>query len=212
MKKIFTFAIALVCALAVNAEVGFTIKMAAASDGTGVPVVTANTKSAVYLYVTGVSAYAGMQCDFVLPEGCTITGAKQECTQKWSEDEETWVATHSFQCAWITEASAYRLLISNTDNTLFQKNNGALVKLFITTPAGFTGCTTKFTNVVFAYPNGTKDELKEGDEFTLAETTGIEEVNAELNSNAPIYNLQGVRVNKAENGIFIQNGKKFVVK
>ena len=30
--------------------------------------------------------------------------------------------------------------------------------------------------------------------------------------NGAIYNLQGVRVNGAQKGIYIQNGKKYVVK
>ena len=44
-----------------------------------------------------------------------------------------------------------------------------------------------------------------------SETTGIETVNVENNNDA-IYNLQGVRVNGTAKGLFIQNGKKYVVK
>ena len=52
----------------------------------------------------------------------------------------------------------------------------------------------------------------EGDENFNPNFTGIEDVKvAEQNSDA-IYNLQGVRVNNAQKGIFIKNGKKFVVK
>ena len=42
------------------------------------------------------------------------------------------------------------------------------------------------------------------------EATGIQSIATEAESNAPIYNLNGVRVNKAGKGIYIQNGKKFV--
>ena len=52
----------------------------------------------------------------------------------------------------------------------------------------------------------------EGDDNFDPNLTGIENVkNAELNNDA-IYNLQGVRVNNAQKGIFIKNGKKFVIK
>jgi hypothetical protein len=45
------------------------------------------------------------------------------------------------------------------------------------------------------------------------ETTGIESViNVEDAQIGEIYNLQGVRVNKAKKGLYIQNGKKYVVK
>ena len=49
------------------------------------------------------------------------------------------------------------------------------------------------------------------DEDENSETTGIENVNVENNNDA-IYNLQGVRVNGDAKGVFIQNGKKYVVK
>ena len=48
--------------------------------------------------------------------------------------------------------------------------------------------------------------------FDLGETTAIENVMIEKN-NAPIYDLTGRRVlNTMKGGIYIQNGKKFIVK
>ena len=52
------------------------------------------------------------------------------------------------------------------------------------------------------------NELVKYDASTI---TGISNMKSEQ-SNAPIYNLAGQRVEKAQKGIFIQNGKKFVVK
>lgn len=52
------------------------------------------------------------------------------------------------------------------------------------------------------------------DEFgndTEAEATAIETVKNE-SENGPIYNLQGARVNGTQKGVYIQNGKKFIVK
>ncbi len=49
-------------------------------------------------------------------------------------------------------------------------------------------------------------------EVTPAEgddTTGISELNSDAAS-TPLYNLQGVRVEKAQRGVYIQNGKKYV--
>lgn len=43
------------------------------------------------------------------------------------------------------------------------------------------------------------------------EVTGIRELNSSANKGA-IYNMNGVRVEKAKKGLFIKNGKKFVVK
>jgi hypothetical protein len=45
------------------------------------------------------------------------------------------------------------------------------------------------------------------------EETGIKaiEENVEFD-NVPVYNLQGIRVNEAQKGMFIKNGKKYIVK
>ena len=44
------------------------------------------------------------------------------------------------------------------------------------------------------------------------EATGIDGVNANVENAKAIYNLNGQRVEKAQRGIYIQNGKKFIVK
>ncbi len=44
------------------------------------------------------------------------------------------------------------------------------------------------------------------------ETTGISNISSDEDaSNAPIYNLSGMRVQKAQKGVYIRNGKKYVV-
>ena len=43
-----------------------------------------------------------------------------------------------------------------------------------------------------------------------SDVTAIKQFEAAKTEDGAIYNLQGVRVNKAGKGIFIQNGKKFV--
>ena len=58
-------------------------------------------------------------------------------------------------------------------------------------------------NVVWRDENGNIEE----------EVTGINEIFSNVQKNGEMYNLQGVRVNgAAQKGIYIQNGKKFVVK
>ena len=42
------------------------------------------------------------------------------------------------------------------------------------------------------------------------EATAIQAIESAAESNAPIYNLNGMRVNKAGKGVYIQDGKKFV--
>ena len=60
--------------------------------------------------------------------------------------------------------------------------------------------------------NGTfVTEFEAADGLTVGEGTGIIGINAD-DTNAPIYNVAGQRVSKAQKGIFIQNGKKVAVK
>ena len=54
--------------------------------------------------------------------------------------------------------------------------------------------------------------LDENGNVVEDETTAIESINATEAAEGEIYNLQGVRVNGAQKGIYIKNGKKFIVK
>lgn len=54
--------------------------------------------------------------------------------------------------------------------------------------------------------------LDENGNVVEDEATAIESINATETAEGEIYNLQGVRVNGAQKGIYIKNGKKFIVK
>ena len=78
----------------------------------------------------------------------------------------------------------------------------------------FWRCTSGKLNkgVIYLNSDGSKD-LEFMDMIVEGEATAIKGFQAEAqDANAPIYNLQGVRVNKAQKGIYIQNGKKFIMK
>lgn len=58
-----------------------------------------------------------------------------------------------------------------------------------------------------------KDPSRMQDFYPVSgDETGINTIEENINDNAPVYNLQGVRVNGTQKGIFIKNGKKFIVK
>ena len=62
--------------------------------------------------------------------------------------------------------------------------------------------------------NAAIGEAKEGFDLMFGEATAIETIdNSQLTiDNSTIYNLQGQRVTKAQKGVYIQNGKKVVLK
>lgn len=72
------------------------------------------------------------------------------------------------------------------------------------------GNTYTFTGVMTLYNEA--PEMIVTVDPTTADATAISNVNAELNADAPVYNLAGQRVARAEKGIFIQNGKKIILK
>ena len=77
--------------------------------------------------------------------------------------------------------------------------------------AGETGTTHFLNNANKAYlpaTAGTSLVLR----FNFGGTTAIESVVTGLDTNAAIYDLSGRRVEKAVKGIYIQNGKKIIVK
>ena len=103
--------------------------------------------------------------------------------------------------------------VSNADYTLYAMknpaNNGLAWQQFksnITLPQLTfyvrckAGAAAPQLNVVF-----TDGSVDEG-------TTGIQDINAAEQMNGEIYNLQGIRVNGTQKGMYIMNGKKFIQK
>lgn len=78
-------------------------------------------------------------------------------------------------------------------------------------PKGFTQANTKlYVDWMRTYP--TIEDIPE-ESFAEGVASGITEVSAEkLANDGKYYNLQGMQVNKPQKGIYIQNGKKIVVK
>ena len=59
--------------------------------------------------------------------------------------------------------------------------------------------------------SGEFTKLETSFKLNVGEGTGIHSINAD-DVNAPIYNVAGQRVSKAQKGVYIQNGKKVAVK
>ena len=89
--------------------------------------------------------------------------------------------------------------------------------VILTMPMTLTGVADGSYDIkVYKISIGNADAVSVADEkeFTVklnVGATGINSINAE-DSNAPVYNVAGQRVSKAQKGVFIQNGKKVAVK
>jgi len=177
--------------------------------------------------------------DVVLNEsapGTLVTGAAFKIQfpqgvffRYYDEDEEDYVYNLTFP----NSKSAHQtgmMVVSESDNiyqistaaagaTYFKTANHNLAHIGIkaTSDAPKAGV-IKIYDISFAAPNpagGPALSVYPQEAFEVALTvnggTGINSVNAD-DVNAPVYNLAGQRVNKAQKGIFIQNGKKVAVK
>ena len=196
MKKIFTFAFALVCAIAANAQ---TVTLSGDTKSVTPVVITAGETGTAYVYVTEAATFTGLETNLFLPEGITITKKANSDLTK-DEDGE---ATHS--CSYADKgADGWKILIYSTDLVKFNGNEGAVMKLTLTADAAFKGGDAQFKGGIITDP---KTTVADSEVISIAETTGINDVKA-IDVNAPKYNFQGVQVKDAK--MFIQNGKKYI--
>lgn len=121
------------------------------------------------------------------------------------------------------EDGGYLILGYSDSNAAMLSTHGKLISLTLTGSAAISGNgDIKNTSVAYLGTDGDGKEVAiSADQGQLADVTfkvndggvtdGINDINA-AETNAPAYNLQGVRVNANAKGIIIRDGKKMVVK
>ena len=164
-----------------------------------------------YLEVTlttdDVTAISGIQFNFALPEGVSIADD--------GEDYEFPIAAKKHNTGIMDATDGYMVYLGG-DRSLNYKDptKNAVVKIGLVADAGCDGNYT--INFVKAVMSDKSDPVQsfEVPDFSaklIVSGTGINSINA-ANSKAPVYNLAGQRVSKAQKGVYIQNGKKVAVK
>lgn len=179
--------------------------------------------------------------DVVLNEsepGTLVTGCSFECQfpkgvyfYYYDQDEEDYV----YKVEWPNAKNAHQkmMIIANEQENIYQFNSAAAGATYFKTSTNVVAriyikadkdvaeenSVLKFNKISFSRPNP-NDPLKAQscypqEAFDVAlhviGGTGINSINANDN-NAPVYNLAGQRVSKAQKGVYIQNGKKVAVK
>ena len=213
MKKFYMTMAAMLCGVAAMAQTYASISVEplafTADDVTVTPMnIIFNTDNAAGFTSAGVV--------FELPAGITVN-------QIWDEDDEEYKAdvvspmAKSSHTVMLNPSSTnpqrFTLAVAHKTSTLKTSTNIlATIGLKASkdmTPGNyqivFGECSNGFgTETKFRY---TPDPVA----ITVAFGTGINSINA-ADSKAPIYNLAGQRVSKAQQGVFIQNGKKIANK
>ena len=203
MKKIFTFAFALVCAIAANAQ-NVTLTLSSSDKEITPVVLTAGKSVKTYIHAAGVSAFTAFQTDLYLPAGVEAVGAKESALTTGVDEFDEPIATHT--CGANMSGDHAIILCYDQNLRKFNGDSGSLMQLNLKVAADFKGGEAQFKNIIFSDP---KTSMADGETFVLAETNGINDINV-IDTNAPKYNFQGVQVKDAK--MFIQNGKKYIVK
>jgi hypothetical protein len=211
MKKIYMTMVAMLCGVAAMAQESCTIS---AEDAAAVP--------------GGETAYVEVLVNESTP-GQVVTAASFRIqlpagvgvAKVWSEDDEEWVddvtypvakSSHNTAFQPTTNANEYQIAVAGTVG--FKTSTKILAKIGIQVPEGFKGgkYELKFSKISFS--NAAGESVYPQEDFTAylrVGGTGIKEMNA-IDETAPVFNVAGQRVNKAQKGVYIQNGKKVAVK
>ena len=152
-----------------------------------------------------------------LPEGFSLAYTEKNGSKRYTKPEisDRHDANDDWNCG-ITETADGGWLVKNYNDysAPISGNSGLLVTLTIQAPESFDANLQGKLKECATSTSGAVQTNQEGEVvFNIVNptSTGIKGINADA-ENGKIYNLNGQRVEKAQNGIFIQNGKKVVVK
>ena len=116
----------------------------------------------------------------------------------------------------LKNASFNNISTMPTDNELVYGWNVTPSRLNYQYKLGVKGGVVAFYRIVTGKINGVYIQANTAyDRLNLVfedDATAIKGINKAGENNGAIYNLQGVRVNKAQKGLYIQNGKKYIMK
>ncbi|MBR6033132.1 MAG: hypothetical protein IKP36_14430 [Bacteroidaceae bacterium] len=211
MKKFYMTIVAMLCGAAAMAQGIGTLSCAD---------VTANQGEVAYLEVMlnteDVTAVSGIQFNFTLPEGVVINQIYDEDEEAWLTDIEFPIAKKAHQTGIKQAAGGGYMVYLGGDKSMTYKaatNPVAKIGIKVGEDKAKGVYDINFTKAALS-DKSTPIQSYDVADFKAKLTvggTGINSVNAD-DSNAPVYNLAGQRVNKAQKGVFIQNGKKVAVK
>lgn len=155
---------------------------------------------------------AGWQMDLYLPQGIEIV---------YDDDEEEYAITLSelhkkkHTCAVKTTKDGAKQLVmtAGTETVEMKGNSGDLCTITLKAADTFSGSATVDVKTIRISDKAAKSYSQDDTSFTITAggADGISSISA-ADNNAPVYNLAGQKVNNAQKGVYIQNGKKVVMK
>jgi hypothetical protein len=207
MKKFYMTIVAMLCGVAAMAQGLGTLSCEDVTATKGEE--TAYLE--VMLTTENVDAITGIQFFFTLPEGVTIA---------LDEDEELDVsfpiAKKAHNCGIKNaDGGGYMVYLGGDNSLSYKAATNPVAKIGLNVDNAANGTYEILFNKAAMSDKSTPVQSFEVPDFTCNLTIkggdAINGINA-ADSKAPIYNVAGQRVNKAQKGVYIQNGKKVAVK
>jgi len=200
MKKFYMTMVAMLCGVAAMAQNELYAEDVTVDTGTTAADLVVQMKNADE--VTAISFRVGF------PDGVSMALNKKG--KKYVTLDEDRIDDHT---AIIQDASDGSDMISvySASVATFYENDGPIVTVPLAIAADGV-YEIKIYNVSIANPAG--ESIATSEETTVklnVGPTGINEIKG-IDSKAPVYNVAGQRVSKAQKGVYIQNGKKVAVK
>lgn len=217
MKKFYMTLVAMLCGVAAFAQNTLTVEP--------IKVETGATSADLVIGLTNADPIAAFSFRLALPEGVKAKAAKYATVNEERIDME-WVKEFTGDDEAGALDGAYDLKIQNAsdgnkmyslypnETVAFLGNEGTILTLPLTLTDVADG---QYEIKLYAISISTTGGVSVADAkeivatLTVGKVVGINSINAD-DDNAPIYNVAGQRVSKAQKGIFIQNGKKIAVK
>lgn len=216
MKKFYMTMVAMLCGVAAMAQTTLT-----ASD---IKVESGATAADLVIGADNAEPIAAISFRLALPEGVTARAARyitfnedrvdMDAVRTALDDEEA--EAKDFYTIAIQDASDgnKQYAIYSAPVLAFLGNEGDLLTVPMTL-SGVADGTYEISIYKISISTPDARSIADAEEIKVnlqvGEGTGINGINA-ADSNAPIYNVAGQRVSKAQKGVFIQNGKKVAVK
>ncbi len=162
---------------------------------------------------------AGWQMYLYLPEGVEIA-------QVYDEDEEDYVnaitlsstfhkSKHACSVTNTTDGAAMLICSGGTETvTLKSAESGQLCTIGLKVAESVTSDQTiAIKKIAVADDKGVQYNQEDASvNLIIGTTDGISSINADEQGGGTVYNLAGQKVSKAQKGVFIQNGRKVVIK
>jgi hypothetical protein len=216
MKKFYMTMVAMLCGVAAMAQNTLT-----AED---MKVETGATAADLVIGLDNTDPIVAVSFRLALPDGVKAKAAKYITINEDRIDMDAVRAAADDEDAEVTDV--YTIMIQNASdgNKMYSFYPSSSISLLgntgtiLTIPLTLTDVADASYEVklyAISLGNAQGVSVADAEEITctlqVGEGTGINSINA-ADSKAPVYNVAGQRVSKAQKGVYIQNGKKIAVK